>query len=576
VETFGDRVVISDINGGLYVLDVILREEQCLADGGQRFGFANQEQCLELFNPLPGAVTDLAASAVSASEIELTFSAVGSDGSEPPPAGEYVVKQALTPITDQAAFDAARTLCDQVCTFTPEDVGDPISLTVADLDPDTSYHYAVRARNDAGGLGPLSQSVQATTLSGVPGAVPGAVRDLAASALSRSEVELTFSAPDSGRSTPAGEFVVKQALTPIDDEADFAAARTLCGEACTFSPASVGDEITLTVTDLDPGTTYHYALRARIDSGALGPISNPAQATTPTSAVVRVAGATRIETAVEVSRARFGDGEAGAVVLARADAFPDALAGTPLAVALDAPLLLTAPAALDQLSEAELVRVLPPGGTVYLLGAPVALSAEVESRVRELGYQVVRYGGANRFATAVTIAEQGLGDPPALLIASGADFPDALAAGAAGERAGAAVVLTDGRQMAPETAGYLDRRPDTERFAVGGPAAAAAPDANPIVGATRFETAIAVADAFFDAPTAVGVATGASFPDALAGGAQIGALGGPMLLSAPDELPLSVRDYLAVNNATIERGILYGGPAALSDAVQAAVAGALE
>lgn len=64
---------------------------------------------------------------------------------------------------------------------------------------------------------------------------------------------------------------------------------------------------------------------------------------------------------VEVSRATFAPGTAGAVVLTRADQFPDALAGTPLAVALKAPLLLTGSDALDPRTEAELLPGRPRG-----------------------------------------------------------------------------------------------------------------------------------------------------------------------------------------------------------------------
>ena len=46
---------------------------------------------------------------------------------------------------------------------------------------------------------------------------------------------------------------------------------------------------------------------------------------------------------------------------------------------------------------------------------------------------MVRYGGANRFATAVVIAEEGLdtAETETVLLADGGDFPDAVSAGAA-------------------------------------------------------------------------------------------------------------------------------------------------
>lgn len=291
--------------------------------------------------------------------------------------------------------------------------------------------------------------------------------------------------------------------------------------------------------------------------------------------VERLSGADRVETAVETSRGAFEDGSAPAAVVARADVFPDALAGTPLAIAKQAPLLLSAADVLSPATEAELVRVLGDEGTVFLLGGTEALSDAVERSVTDLGFDVARYGGANRFATAVVIARDGLGDPATLLVASGGAFPDAISAGAAGGQAEAAVVLTSSDVMAPETQAYIDGRGDANRFAVGGPAAQADPTAAPLLGATRFETAIAVAEQFFEAPRLAGIATGQQFADGLAGGADIGSDGGPLLLSASEALPESVRQYLADNAASIDRARLYGGEQALSAGVAEQVASAV-
>src|SRR5690606_14428488 len=122
----------------------------------------------------------------------------------------------------------------------------------------------------------------------------------------------------------------------------------------------------------------------------------------------RVAGLNRIQTAIAASQAICGDGQAPAVVLTRSDNFPDAQAGTPLAIALGAPLLLSGPTTLDAETEAEITRVLPPGGDVYLLGGTAALSDAVEARLADLGYSTIRYGGINRFETAAIIADEGL------------------------------------------------------------------------------------------------------------------------------------------------------------------------
>ena len=76
-------------------------------------------------------------------------------------------------------------------------------------------------------------------------------------------------------------------------------------------------------------------------------------------------------------------GSAQAVVLARADLFPDALAGAPLAVAKGGPLELTSlsgPSFIDPRTVTEIQRVLTPGKTIFVLGGPAAIVDNVSSR----------------------------------------------------------------------------------------------------------------------------------------------------------------------------------------------------
>jgi hypothetical protein len=262
-------------------------------------------------------------------------------------------------------------------------------------------------------------------------------------------------------------------------------------------------------------------------------------------------------------------------VLAVDDDFPDALAGTPLAVAKGGPLLLTDGSTLDPGVGSELVRILPPGATVYLLGGTRALGANVASAVAALGFTVVRYGGATRFDTATVIADQGLGDPSTILEVTGLDFPDALGAGTAAAEAKGAVLLTDGTAQSAATATYLSQHAGDARYAIGGPAAAADPLAHAIVGSDRYQTSILTADAFFSNPTTVGIATGQDFPDALSGGTHIGRLGGPLLLTDPDRLSAFPEEYLTMLRGKVATAYVYGGTVAVSAAVATSLTAAL-
>ncbi|WP_370326560.1 cell wall-binding repeat-containing protein [Euzebya sp.] len=281
----------------------------------------------------------------------------------------------------------------------------------------------------------------------------------------------------------------------------------------------------------------------------------------------RMAGQTRVGTAVAASRAAWpAEGTAGAVVLARDDVYADALTGGPLAVAESAPLLLTGRTALYPEIVEEIGRLLPAGGTVYLLGGTAALDEGVATAVEALGYVVVRVAGTDRYATAVAIAEH-LGSPEVVFQATGTDFPDAMAAGPAAAASGGAVLLTAGDQQSPATAAYLASHGEATRYAVGGAAAAADPGATPLVGDDRVDTAALVAEAFFDQPGHVGVAPAGDFPDALVAAPVLGAHGDPLLLVSSGDLPARVRTYLTARSWTIGGVTVFGGSAALSDDV---------
>jgi hypothetical protein len=284
--------------------------------------------------------------------------------------------------------------------------------------------------------------------------------------------------------------------------------------------------------------------------------------------VQRIAGVDRIGTAIAASQTGFSkDASARAVVLARADSFADALAGTPLAAVRGGPLLLTPSAQLDGRVRGEIDRVLPKGATVYLLGGTSALAGGVADELTADGYAVKRLAGADRYGTAVAIAHE-LGDPGTVFEASGLTFPDALSAGTAASREGAAIVLTAGGILPAATAQYLAAHPGDVRVAVGGPAATADPSAHAYRGADRYATSLLVANAFFPTPGAVGFASGATFPDALAGGVISAIAGGPILLVPPiGSLQEDTRTYVHDAATSASAFWLFGGTASVDSTV---------
>ena len=305
--------------------------------------------------------------------------------------------------------------------------------------------------------------------------------------------------------------------------------------------------------------------------------------------LTRFAGVDRFDTAVRASRALWPDAKAAtgykakSVTLSRSDLPADALGGAGLATHKGGPLLLTATAALTPATLAEIQRILPIGGTVYLLGGNSAISPAVQTSLTALGYSVQRIAGPDRYSTAVAIANATSAQPTQVLVATGVNFPDALSAGAvAASQADTVVVLTEAGVMPSATAAYINAnnpgvRPTMGLFAIGGQAQTALQSAGwataqwnftPLVGADRFQTSYLVAQAMFGTMQAVGVATGYNWPDALAGGSFMGAIHGPLLLVDPAAgLTPAENTLLDSDRGAINGAYVFGGANALPTSV---------
>jgi putative cell wall-binding protein len=292
--------------------------------------------------------------------------------------------------------------------------------------------------------------------------------------------------------------------------------------------------------------------------------------------VSRHAGPTRLETAVAVSALDVD--HADAVVIARADDYPDALAGGPLAASLGAPLLLTPSDRLAAPVAAEISRL--GASRAILLGGERALAPQVAADLEDLGLSVRRVAGATRWGTAAAIAEEVGGDGEVLL-ARGDDVADALAASGLGASTGTPVLLTEPDRLPDETRRALSA--DIDVTVVGGTAAvseAVAAEVDDVAGAltrlsgpTRYATSAAVADAALlrrVRADIVWVATGADFPDALVAGAAAGRDAGVLLLVDGVDLDGSAptRDWLTAHAADVGQIRIAGGTAAVAAEVE--------
>lgn len=266
--------------------------------------------------------------------------------------------------------------------------------------------------------------------------------------------------------------------------------------------------------------------------------------------VVRLSGGDPYATSAAVSASAFPDG-ADRAYLAVGSTFADALGAAAAAAGSDGPVLLVRPDGLPDPVATELRRLDPSAVTV--VGGAAAVSDAVLDQVRAAtGTTPTRVAGADRYATAAALALDALatsGAPPttpptSVYLTSGQVFADALSASAVAGRTGAPLLLTTAGTLPGPTADLLRTWRPARVVVVGGTsvvsdavlqqvAAATGGAVERLAGATRYETAAAVLDADLGAgrtPSALWLASGESFPDALSGAAAAAAGGGALVI----------------------------------------------
>ena len=79
----------------------------------------------------------------------------------------------------------------------------------------------------------------------------------------------------------------------------------------------------------------------------------------------------------------------------------------------------------------------------------------MEDQLVDLGYVVNRISGGNRYITALEVAENMFEVPDTVIVASGENFPDALAGGPLAAKLDAPVLLVEKDEIRDEVLDYL-------------------------------------------------------------------------------------------------------------------------
>jgi YVTN family beta-propeller protein len=227
------------------------------------------------------------------------------------------------------------------------------------------------------------------------------------------------------------------------------------------------------------------------------------------------------------------------------------------------------------------ITVDPATHTAYVINAGTATVSVI---TRTVAGSVARVSGSDRFGTAVAVSktEFPTGGAGAVVLARGDDYPDALVGAPLAAAKNAPLLLTTGAQLPATIKAEIQRvlAPGKTVYVLGGTGAVPASIATELTGlgyvvtrysgATRFATAVKVADALGD-PGVVLLATGTNFPDALTAGVAAVESAGVVLLTNGPTLPAETSAYLSAHPGTV---YAIGGPAATADPSAEAIVGA--
>ncbi len=313
-----------------------------------------------------------------------------------------------------------------------------------------------------------------------------------------------------------------------------------------------------------PPSTWHTGASIRLPG-------QPGEAIAPfVWQTTRRSGKDRYDTSLAIVKATATKGEP--VFVATGASYADALSAGAAAGKLGGTLALTPRNSLDPKMLAQ-IRALSPSA-IYVIGGRGAVSDGVMSTLKTVTANTERVGGKDRYETSRAIANRFFSQPAEVYLATGRDFPDALAASAVAGGKGVPVLLVDGRAAAidEETRQTVSRLGAKSLVIAGGTGAVSSKIESQLksqgysvsrkAGKNRYGTAVAL-NAGLKNQDAAWLVSGNDFPDAVGAAAAAAGAKAPMYLSAKSCMNGETKKaLLAMTN--LKQVTLAGGTGVLS------------
>jgi putative cell wall-binding protein len=245
------------------------------------------------------------------------------------------------------------------------------------------------------------------------------------------------------------------------------------------------------------------------------------------------------------------------------------VAGTNLTVINDSTLTVTAPAHAAGTVDA---TVTTPSGS------SLARAYRYGTAPHAFADGVTRLFGESRYDTAIGVSQQYAPGVPAVFVATGTNFPDALSAAAAAAFLGGPLLLTTPTELPAAVKAEIQRLAPAKIFVIGGTGAVSESVASELAtiapvtrygGADRYDTGLQIVDGTFTSSRTAILATGRSFPDALAATGVAGSLNAPVILIDGVQSSVTAETLSALSGLGVTNVIIAGGTSVISTGIEA-------
>lgn len=249
---------------------------------------------------------------------------------------------------------------------------------------------------------------------------------------------------------------------------------------------------------MSPNKGLSISMAAVMSVGIVASVSYTSEAATSD----KIIGYGRHETAVKISQRGWKSAENAIIV--NDSAIADALAATPFAKNINAPILLTGKNSLNYKTMEEIKRI--GARNIYLIGGEAVLSKNIEENLSLEGYNVERIKGNTREETAIKIAEKLSSkiDIKEIAVVNGVTgLADAVSVSAAAAQNNMAIILSNKKSGINASKEFIKKEAIKKSYIIGGTTAVSEavkkslPNPERISGKNRNITNVRVIEKFY-------------------------------------------------------------------------------